>query len=311
MLGALPLAIGMKVALTEHVDRSEEKNLLRGCTGYVHSWIWHANEPRPEVVYLKFADATWQLDGIEEPGIYPILPKTKTWFLDKGRKVSVLGIKRTQLPLAPGYAMTAHSSQGKTLPAVLLDLDVDKQVDPTFGTVAATRVRSREDVLILRGFRESLFQRGAADGPELLLNKLRGDRIDWAVYRASRRPSTTCWKCKEIKTLDFFSHEQWELYRVNKASMCMACKEDNATAKRRKLEGMVRLECLGCMVAKVDAAFPRAQINQQDAESKRRCMECLRQERDAMVCCRCGMRQDRPVYRGDVTDSCYIERIVI
>ena len=143
----------MKVALTEHVDRSEEKNLLRGCTGYVHSWIWHANEPRPEVVYLKFADATWQLDGIEEPGIYPILPKTKTWFLDKGRKVSVLGIKRTQLPLAPGYAMTAHSSQGKTLPAVLLDLDVDKQVDPTFGTVAATRVRSREDVLS-RSFRE-------------------------------------------------------------------------------------------------------------------------------------------------------------
>ena len=46
--------------------------------------------------------------------------------------------------------MTACSSQGKTLIAVLLDLHVDKRVDPSIGTVAATQVCSRYDVLILR-----------------------------------------------------------------------------------------------------------------------------------------------------------------
>ena len=69
-MGILPLAIGMRVALTEHVDRSEDKQLLRGTVGIVHSWVWEDNNPRPSVVYLKFEDAKWQLDGTEEPGIY-------------------------------------------------------------------------------------------------------------------------------------------------------------------------------------------------------------------------------------------------
>ena len=64
-----------------------------------------------------------------------------------------LSFHKMKLPLAPAYATTVHSSQGKTLPAaVLLDLQVDKAVDPTIGTVATARVRSREDVLIMRPF---------------------------------------------------------------------------------------------------------------------------------------------------------------
>ena len=76
------------------------------------------------------------------------------------RKKPVLKIARTQLPLAPAYAITAHGSQGKTLPAALVDFNVDKRTDVTFGTVAASRVRSREDVLILRRAREGRGARG-------------------------------------------------------------------------------------------------------------------------------------------------------
>ena len=92
----------------------------------------------------------------EFAGLYPIVPRTTDWYLDRCRKVKFLKVKRTQLPLSPGYAMTVHSSQGKTFPAVLLDLQVDRKVDPTIGTVAATRVRKREDVLI-RGFGPGFF----------------------------------------------------------------------------------------------------------------------------------------------------------
>ena len=72
LLGTLPLAIGMRVALTEHIDRSPDKQLLRGKTGIVHSWVWPDNDPRPSVVYVKFDDADWQLQGVEERGLYPI-----------------------------------------------------------------------------------------------------------------------------------------------------------------------------------------------------------------------------------------------
>ena len=63
----LPLAVGMRVMLTEHIDRP--KQLLRGTVGIIHSWEWLPNNLRPSVVYLKFEDATWQLDGTLEPGI--------------------------------------------------------------------------------------------------------------------------------------------------------------------------------------------------------------------------------------------------
>ena len=108
--------------------------------------LGNENDRLPSVVYVKFEKAAWQLDGIDEPGVYPIRPVTEDWYLDGRRSPSVLKIKRRQVPLSPAYAMTAHASQGKTLAAVLLDLNVDKKVDTTFGTVAASRVRCREDL---------------------------------------------------------------------------------------------------------------------------------------------------------------------
>ena len=38
LYGVLPLIPGMPVALTDHIDRSPNKQLLRGCIGFVHSW---------------------------------------------------------------------------------------------------------------------------------------------------------------------------------------------------------------------------------------------------------------------------------
>ena len=93
-MGMLPLAIGMPVALTEHIDRAEDKLLLRGKRGIVHSWLWPEGQPRPSIVYVKFEGAEWQLEGLEEPGLYPVVPKTKSWYLDKGRKVKTLKVVR-------------------------------------------------------------------------------------------------------------------------------------------------------------------------------------------------------------------------
>ena len=64
---------------------------------------------------------------------------TWVWFLDAGREKPVLEVKRVQVPLTPAFALTAHSSQGKTLGAAMADLNVDKTTDATFATVAMSR----------------------------------------------------------------------------------------------------------------------------------------------------------------------------
>ena len=288
----------MRVALTEHIDRSEEKLLLRGTVGTVHSWVWPVNDPRPSVVYIKFNAANWQLEGIDEPGVYPVVPQCKAWYLDKSRKFSLLKVSRTQLPLAPAYAMTAHSSQGKTLTAVLLDLHVDKRVDPTIGTVAATRVRSQEDVLILRPFPLWLYQRTPSDGPQLLLRQLRGESIDWTAYREARKPSAECLGCKQFLQLDAFNHEQWEQIRTNRPAFCLACKNGQEPKRKRKLypDSLQKVSCVSCKQNKIADAFPRAQLVQAEADTQRQCLKCLQTQRTEMRCCRCSHTKPSPAF---------------
>ncbi|CAJ1367669.1 unnamed protein product, partial [Effrenium voratum] len=273
--GMLPLAVGMRVVLADHLDRSEDKLLLRGSAGRVHSWVWEENDLRPTCVYVKFDGATWQLDGL-----YPVYPVRKVWKLDAKRKKPVLKIARTQLPLAPAYAITAHGSQGKTLPAALVDFNVDKRTDVTFGTVAASRVRSREDILILRPFERWLYTRGAPEGPALLLQQLRGEEVDWEAFREAKAPSAACEKCKDVKTLDYFSDRQWERVRANRSAICLACgpsKGGQKALKRKLPSGLARLDCRGCKFRKLEDAFPRAQLHQGDSEAARRCLKCLKE----------------------------------
>ena len=296
----LPLAVGMRVVLADHLDRAEDKLLLRGSAGRIHSWVWKENDLRPTCVYVKFDGAAWQLDGAPEPGLYPVYPARKVWKLDAKRKKPVLKIARTQLPLAPAYAITAHGSQGKTLPAALVDFNVDKRTDVTFGTVAASRVRSREDVLILRRrtiereregrawaggvvpgrpFERWLYTRGAPEGTALLLQQLRGEEVDWDAFRETKAPSATCEKCEERKTLDYFSDRQWERVRANRSAICLACgpsKGGQKTLKRKLPSGLARLDCRGCKSRKLEDAFPRAQLQQDESEAKRRCLKCLK-----------------------------------
>ena len=44
LYGILPLIQGMPVAMTDHIDRSIDKRILRGRVGYVHSWILDDHE---------------------------------------------------------------------------------------------------------------------------------------------------------------------------------------------------------------------------------------------------------------------------
>ena len=78
----LPLVVGSRVALVDHLDRSNTC-LLRGRSGVVTGWVVDPREPDHDeagdiwlkypvqAVMVQFEGANWQLDGMPSPGTYP------------------------------------------------------------------------------------------------------------------------------------------------------------------------------------------------------------------------------------------------
>ena len=177
LYGMLPLDVGMLVALTDHVVRNPQKNLLRGRIGYIDTWVASDDDHNvfPDgirilqhmstVVLVQFKEwvenehgelehvpCSWTIDGVGRPGVYPIFPQKSSWYLDQRRQRPILEVKRTQVPLAPAYAITVHRAQGQTLPACIVDLVLGRGVLSIASYVAMTRVRKREHLLIYRDF---------------------------------------------------------------------------------------------------------------------------------------------------------------
>ena len=75
--------------------------------------------------------------------------------------------------------MTAHSSQGRTLKSVIVDLQIDEHISMRTRYVAMTTVRKRTDILIFRPFQHEIVTQGPPEGPSLLLKHLQGEPIGW------------------------------------------------------------------------------------------------------------------------------------
>ena len=119
-----------------------------------------------EVIIVKLKDKIckeldWTLEGMSEPGLYPIVPVKRDWYLDKGRLHPMLKLTRRQLPLMPAFAMTAHAAQGQTFSnGAIVDLRLGGSSSAMASYVAITRVERREDLLIHRPFPRKLFENG-------------------------------------------------------------------------------------------------------------------------------------------------------
>ena len=173
--------------LTDHVDRNPDKCLLRGRIGWIVSWEVadeersEATGPRrqlekiPKVVYVKFKEEVqgelvtpeWQVGNLDK-GVYPIVAKSADWFLDKGRRHPMLSVRRTQLPLAPAFAVTSHASQGQTLRAAIVDSQLPKGTSVIASYVPLTRVKRREDLFVFRPFERTPFMQGNLAGLSLI-----------------------------------------------------------------------------------------------------------------------------------------------
>jgi hypothetical protein len=236
LYGVVTLIKGMPVALADHIDQNPEKQLLRGKVGTLQSWILGENETSaysegirilskmPKLVLVRFRNAdgtevSWQLPGLQECGLYPIVPKKSAWFLDKGRMHPVLKIICRQLSLAPAFAVTAHAAQGQTFKdGAIVDLCIGKGTNPLGSYVAITRVSDKEHLLIYRPFDREMFTQGEREGPVLLLKHLRGEQLDWKEIEEKYMPSKRCVGCNCVQLKDAFLEGQWN--REDKISFC-------------------------------------------------------------------------------------------
>jgi hypothetical protein len=156
-LGRLPLAMGMPVMITQNFD--VQNGIVNGTTGIVKRIRYRINESGERIatsciVYVP------DMTGPALPNLPPkhaaVLAETvdTTFTHPDSHKKCV--VKRTQLPLVPAFAMTAHKAQGKTMEAIIADLESTKGTEAPY--VMLSRAKSLDGIFILRPFRLSAIQ---------------------------------------------------------------------------------------------------------------------------------------------------------
>ena len=127
----------------------------------------------PQLVYLKFEDAAWQVHPSLPKGIWPLHPVYRTWNLtNTGERV-----RRKGFTLVPDYASTAFMKQGETLPAEIGDcgdiFTAPHMTESLTAYVMLSRITRIDTLLLTRAFSPDLFRLGPSPGPACLLKLLR------------------------------------------------------------------------------------------------------------------------------------------
>ena len=106
-------------------------------------------------------------------GLFPILPLTSEWCLDKAENIHIL---RKGFPLVPDFSSTVHLATGRTLLSIIGDLG-DFEEPPSFiaamrGYITLSRATDAEGLLISRPFSPKLFSQGPQPWPTLIMQCL-------------------------------------------------------------------------------------------------------------------------------------------
>jgi hypothetical protein len=133
---------------------------------------------------------------------------------------------------APAFSWTAHTAQGQTLKAAIVDMQIGAGTSPMSSYVAFTRVKRTEDLLIFRPFDRALFTQGDLEGPNLLLRVLRGEGVDWEAIEQQHMPSHMCRGCNTKAFKVEFSEPQWK--RKDGQRLCKSCERECSRSGAKK-----------------------------------------------------------------------------
>jgi hypothetical protein len=231
----LPLVEGMPVVLSDHIDKG--RFLLKSTQGTLVG-LWfdpadaaaHVGEDGEGILQKQPVAALVKFPHLEEPvklGIH-----SSRWCLNPSQKPKSqqVWITRKQLPIVPAYAITAHSSQGKTLDKAIVDLRIPRTFSPIAAYVALSRLRRLSDLLVYAKF-----------DPEPLKYSKPGIRD---VLREIRRnqglSQRTCSECQEEREYTEYSADEWR--RGDEARECNAC----LRARRQQQQQQRRAKARRC-----------------------------------------------------------------
>lgn len=150
-LGKLPLVIGMPVMICQNFD--VEGGIVNGCPGTLKRIRFCVDEQgQRHAISCEIEAPTTTCENLPNLAAQHVAALQDTvdmCFIHPHSRKSCT-IKRTQLPIIPAFAMTAHKAQGQTMERAIVDLQ------SCFGTesayVMASRVKSLNGLAILRPF---------------------------------------------------------------------------------------------------------------------------------------------------------------
>ena len=174
-LGKIPLVVGMPVMFTHNFD--VDGGIVNGSIGILKSIRYRLDSQQQRHAISCVVEVT----DSTGPAL-PHLPQHHVVALEEtvdmtfthpysGKKCL---IKRTQVPITPAFAMTAHKSQGKTLQNAVIDLEGCRGTETPY--VMVSRVSTLDGLLILRPFSKTRITRRQSEDSrreEQRLNLLR------------------------------------------------------------------------------------------------------------------------------------------
>ena len=153
-LRRIPLVLGMPVSINQNFD--VRAGVVNGSWGYLRAVRFTTDVERRRylsscVVDIPGSD-TVEMDYLPEHH-FPVLPDVTELKFEHVASHKRCVIKRKQVPIEPGFAITAHKAQGKTMGKVVVDLAGCSGTEQPY--VMVSRCTSIEGMVVLRDFDKS------------------------------------------------------------------------------------------------------------------------------------------------------------
>ena len=237
IMGVLPLVHGMPVRFTDSVCPALKlhKNTpgkLKGVVLDGDQLAMIQNSADSEVVLTRMPACLQieiQVSEDAEPFVYNLKPEYVVWSRDGRGNAQV---KRRGFRIIPDFAGTAHAYCGDTLERCkgdLLEWHATPSTDAMLrALIIKSRVRRAEDCLLVRPYSPALFRRGAAAGPQLLLERQRGTIATEADLKAAWKLQV---KKEEAESKQKTGHWPWTMHLP-----CRGCSDAEGAEKTYPLQ---------------------------------------------------------------------------
>jgi hypothetical protein len=156
-LGKIPLVIGMPILVSQNFD--VEGGIVNGSTGKLRKVRYSFNNEGQRILRSCIVEISHSSDEALpnlSPHQIPIIEDSVELRFTHPNCKKTCRITRTQVPVLPGFVITAHKSQGQTLEKIIVDLGSKWCRGTEKPYVMVSRVTSLQNLFVLRPFNYSV-----------------------------------------------------------------------------------------------------------------------------------------------------------